>query len=145
MWWLVFALARPPAEQTRIRVEFAPGGDCIVSVVGARGRASVTYPRRTAEWRCAVPALADTAGGGASVVLEVWLPGGAARPVGEFPRLAWARRDGRWVGAARLAAPPAFVRVPTPGRAAWWRAVDLAVLAAALAAGLWSVIRGREA
>lgn len=148
MWVLLLALAAPPAlpeDAIRIRVDFGAGGVCDVSVDGPRGRAHVTYPRPTAEWRCAVPALAGPPHSGGAA-LEVRAPAGAPRPVGEFPRLRWERRGDRWVGTAHLSAPPAFVRLPPPGKRARAQAValDAAVLVAALAAVLWALRRGGD-
>ena len=130
--------------ETRIHVEFTPDDDCVVSTTAGSSRASVTYPRRTTEMRCAVPALAEATGG--EVDLEVVLAPGQGRPVDSFPRLAWSERDGRWVGTGRLDGAPAFVRIaPDWGLHRWrTRALDLTVLMATLTAIVWSIVRGRE-
>jgi hypothetical protein len=139
---LVLAPATALAE-TRIRVEFTLNDECAVSTTAGSGRASVTYPRRTTEMRCAVPTPADAASG--DVVLEVVLPAGQGRPVDAFPRLEWAERDGRWIGTGRLDGAPAFVRIaPDWGLQRWrTRALDLTVLAATIIAIVWSIARGR--
>ena len=139
---LVLAPGAALAE-TRIRVEFKADDECAVSTTAGNGRASVTYPRRTTEMRCVVPALAEATGG--EVNLEVVLPPGQGRPVDAFPRLDWAERDGRWIGTGRLDGVPAFVRIaPDWGLQRWrTRALDLTVLAATMLAIGWSIIRGR--
>jgi hypothetical protein len=142
---LLLLLSPSLLSQTRVRVEFSPNGDCIVTASGPHGRANVTYPRRTAELRCAVPALSQTPGP-EGVMLEVALPPGLGRPSGEFPRLEWRERDGRWVGAAALDGSPAFVRIPPPsgpGRSRG-RMLDVIMLAATVLAVAWSVVRGRR-
>ncbi len=132
------------AGQTRVRVEFTAAGECVISTESAAGRAKVKYARRTPELRCEVTALAKPPAG-ESFELEVVLPAGSARPSGEFPRLRWDERDGRWTGVTRLPAPPAFVRLPPErGSGAWRaRALDMTVLAATVLAVVWSVVRGR--
>jgi hypothetical protein len=141
---LVAAPVALAAAQVSVRVEFAPGGECRVEVGGASGRARVNYPRRTAELRCAVPALAGPVGPD-GVEVTVLLPPGWRRPSGEFPRMQWTLAEGRWVGRARVPATPAFVRIPPGG--AWAglraRALDVAVVAAALLAVVWAVVRER--
>ncbi len=132
--------------QTRVRVEFTAAGECIVSTASAVGRAKVKYARRTPEWRCEVTALAKPPAG-ERFELEVVLPEGSARPSGEFPRLSWSERDGRWTGVASLPAPPAFVRLPAAGQGLdRWRSqmLDVTVLAATILAIAWSVVRGRR-
>jgi hypothetical protein len=130
--------------RTRVRVEFTAAGECVVSTESAAGRAKVKYARRTPELRCEVTALAKPPAG-ENFELEVVLPAGSARPSGEFPRLRWDERDGRWTGVTRLPAPPAFVRLPPErGSGAWRaRALDMTVLAATVLAVVWSVVRGR--
>lgn len=143
IWSLIhWAGIAPAAAEVRLSVEFTEAGECLVSGAGGGYRSTLKYPRRTAEMRCAVPA----APGAEPVVLEVRLPPGLARPSGEFPQLAWAERDGRWVGTARLPGPPAFVRVTGPsGRGAWLeRVLDALVVVATAVAILWSLIRGRR-
>jgi len=125
--------------QTSIRVEFTAAGECAVTTGGPSGRANVRYPRRTPELRCVVPSPREPG----EVDLEVVLPPGAARPSGEFPRLAWSERDGRWVGAARLPAPPGFVRVPDADAGRRARTLDLLVIAGAVLGALWAVAKGR--
>lgn len=131
------------AAQTHIRVEFTPDGECAVSMTAGSGHASVTYPRRTTEMRCAVPTPAKAASG--DVVLEVVLPAGRGRPVDAFPRLEWAERDGHWIGTGRLDGAPAFVRIAPDWGLQRWRsmALDLTVLAATIIAIVWSIARGR--
>lgn len=135
---------QPASAQTRIRVEFAPDDECVVSTSDAGGRANVTYPRRTTELRCAVPSLAQASSGG-EVELEVVLPPGHARPVDAFPRLEWAEHDGRWQGTGRLDGVPAFVRIAPDWGFHRWRTqvLDAAVILAAGLAIAWSVVRGR--
>jgi len=140
----LFVLAQQTAfAETRIRVEFKPDDECAVSTTAANGRASVTYPRRTTEMRCAVPSFAQAPAG--DVELEVVLLPGQGRPVDAFPRLDWAERDGRWVGTGRLDGVPAFVRIAPDWGPQRWRtlALDVTVVAATALAILWSIIRGR--
>lgn len=135
----LLSTASSARAQTSIRVEFTAAGECAVTTGGPSGRANVKYPRRTPELRCVVP---STRAPGV-VDLEVVLPPGAARPSGEFPRLAWSERDGRWVGVARLPAPPGFVRVPDAGAGLRTPLLDLLVIAGAVLGALWAVGRGR--
>jgi hypothetical protein len=116
-------------------------GTCIVSGSGPALRGTMTYPRRTAEPRCAIAGVAP----GAAIDLEVIAPPGAARPAAAFPRLAWTERGGRWVGRAALPAAPAFVRLHDSGTAAAARALDVLTVAATIAAAVWSLARGRAA
>jgi hypothetical protein len=101
----------------------------------------MTYPRRTAEPRCAIAGVAP----GSAIELEVIAPPGAPRPAAGFPRLEWTERDGRWVGRGSLPASPAFVRLDEAGTAAAARALDALTVAATIAAALWSLARGRAA
>jgi hypothetical protein len=124
---------------TRLRVELTDQGDCSVTTNSAAGRSHVRYPRQRADWRCAVTAV----GGSEPVDLEIVAPPGAGRPASSFPRATWSEEQGRWIGRARLPSPPSFVRIVPSGssREAW---LDIAVLAAAAAAMMWSLsIAGR--
>ncbi len=144
---LLFLLALPVSAETRLRVEFTSDGGCVVSISGAGGRASVKYPRRTPDRRCAVPSL-SRAPGAEGVAIEVILPAGEARPVDEFPRMdAWTMRAGQWVGTAQVDGLPAFVRVPPATALRLWRvrALDGGVLLAVALGIAWSVVRGRTA
>jgi hypothetical protein len=125
--------------QTRLRVELTDQGDCSVTTNSAAGRSHVRYPRQRADWRCAVTAV----GGSEAVDLEIVAPPGAGRPAASFPRATWSEEQGRWIGRARLPSPPSVVRIVPSGssREAW---LDVAVLAAAAAAMMWSLaIAGR--
>jgi hypothetical protein len=125
--------------QTRLRVELTDQGDCSVTTNSAAGRSHVRYPRQRADWRCAVTAV----DGSDPVELEIVAPPGSGRPASSFPRATWTEERGRWIGRARLPSPPSFVRVvpSASSREAW---LDVAVLAAAAAAMLWSLsIAGR--
>jgi hypothetical protein len=89
--------------------------------------------------RCAVTAV----GGSEPVDLEIVAPPGAGRPASSFPRASWSEEQGRWIGRARLPSPPSFVRIVPSGssRETW---LDIAVLAAAAVAMMWSLtIAGR--
>lgn len=143
-----FILAAPAAASAAIhvRVEFTADGKCAVDATGPEFRASVTYLRRAdadpSVLRCAIPG----APAGQPVDLEVLLPGGQQRPVGEFPRLRWEERDGRWKGRARLPAAPAFVRVP-PGAsrdARTARLLDVLALTVTAVALGWALLYGRS-
>ena len=137
---VLLAASSSASAQTSVRVEFTAEGECVVTAAGPTGRASVKSPLRTSELKCVVP-VPRAAG---AVNLEVALPPGVERPTGAFPRLAWAERDGRWVGAASLPAAPAFVRVPDTARGARReRVLDLLVLAGALLGAVWAVAKSR--
>jgi len=137
---LLLSCSATARAQTTVRVEFTAAGECAVTAQGPTGRAAMKSPLRDDELTCVVP-VPRAAG---AVDLEVLMPPGAARPSGAFPRLAWAERDGRWVGVASLPAAPAFVRVPDPARGARGeRVLDLLVLAGALLGAVWAVRKGR--
>jgi len=134
--------ASPPAwAQTQLRVEFTTPGECLVTTAGSVARVAVRVGPSPAERRCPIPPLAKPD----AVTLDVVLPRAERRPGDEFPRLAWTERDGRWVGTARLPAPPAFVRLTrdTGGAIEGPRRLDFLTILAALAAGLWAVRKGR--
>ena len=137
---MLLVLSASARTQTSIRVEFTAAGECAVTAAGPTGRASMKSPLRGTDLKCVVPLPRDAG----AVDLEVRMPPGAARPAGAFPRLAWAERDGRWVGVASLPAAPAFVRVPDPARGAFReRVLDLLVLGGALLGAVWAIRRGR--
>ena len=144
---LLVVVSQAVSAQTRLRVEFTSDRGCVVSTSGTAGRASVKYPRRTPDRRCAVPAL-SRAPGSEGVEIEAILPAGEPRPVDEFPRMdAWALRDEHWVGTARVDGLPAFVRVPPATSFRQWRvrALDGGVLLAVALGIAWSIVRGRAA
>ncbi len=145
---LLIAMGLAPAAvaATSVRVEFTSDGRCQIRGSGPSFRADLSYPRRTAELKCALPGGAP----GEPVVLEVVLPAAVRpsshpRPVGEFPRLEWRQQQGGWIGDATLPAMPAFVRVPadTGLTARLTRRLDAAALLAAAIAIVWSLARGR--
>jgi hypothetical protein len=141
-FWILTAILLTPVHlsaDTRLRVELTDRGDCSVTTNSAAGRSHVRYPRQRADWRCAVTAV----GGSEPIDLEIVAPPGAGRPASSFPRATWTEEQGRWIGRARLPSPPSFVRLVPSGssREAW---LDVAVLAAAAAAMMWSLsIAGR--
>jgi hypothetical protein len=125
------------AADTRLRVEFTERGDCVVTTNGPSGRSHVRYPRHVDDWRCAVTTVRDAG----IVDLDVVAPPATRRPASTFPQLTWREEAGRWVGRARLPAAPAFVRIVPEGGGERW--LDVAVAAAAIAAGLWSLAAAR--
>ena len=74
---LLIAMGLAPAAvaATSVRVEFTSDGRCQIRGSGPSFRADLSYPRRTAELKCALPGGAP----GEPVVLEVVLPA-AVRP-----------------------------------------------------------------
>ena len=115
-----------------ITIEFRAGRQCTVTML-------VPGPSSPAsEYRCPIRSRPR----GRPIALTVILPPGESPAGADFPRLAWAERDARWMGTASLPSAPAFVRVPTSGSAAPGRArlLDWAALAATAIAVAWTLV-----
>ena len=116
------ALAAAPI---RVDLTFLDDGRCSVVAEGDGFRANLTYLPSPAlspgsGLRCTIPASPR----GRPIDLTVRLPKGVASTGDDFPRLAWAERDGVWVGTAALPAAPAFVSVAQQGAPAPPRWLD---------------------
>ena len=142
---------RAPANAARetgenvalITIEFRAGRLCTVTMLDERLTSDrlddVPGPSSPAsEYRCPIRSRPR----GRPIALTVILPPGESPAGADFPRLAWAERDARWMGTALLPSAPAFVRVPTSGSAAPGRArlLDWAALAATAIAVAWTLV-----
>jgi hypothetical protein len=134
-----------PVRAADVKIEFSAGGRCTVTTGDQSSRSDrlVDVPVAApdpSEYRCAI----QSAPRGQAVQLSVILPQGETPSDAGFPRLAWAERDGRWIGTASLPAAPSFVRVPARGSSAPGRArmLDWTVLAATAIAIAWTIRYG---
>jgi hypothetical protein len=124
-----------------ITIEFHPGRECTVTTLDESLTSDrlddVPAPSAPAsEYRCPIRSRPR----GRPIALTVILPPGESPAGADFPRLAWAERDTRWIGTASLPSAPAFVRVPTSGSGAVRRTrlLDWAALAATAIAVAWT-------
>lgn len=128
-----------PASQDRtaaVTIALLPDGRCAVSSIGEGFRSNATYlPNgnlRAGARRCAMPPVNT----GLSVALSVTLPAGAQKPGVSVPPLDWVRRDGRWIGSARLSNWPDAVML-APAAPNWTAWTLLALVVVAMMVGIW--------